>query len=254
MTEPRDRILGCACELYLEDGFEGFSMRKLARAVGVTAPALYRHYESKERVLLDVVGEAHKILAQYLYRSLAGTSPEDRFARAGKAYLDFALDHPRYFKMIFAFTDFMGLEEIPDEIGDHTCAIGQFWDDRVRECMEAGMLRRYAGEQIGLTLWAHAYGLISLYLRGMLQVPQAVFREMYRESFERILVGLAEEPFARKILVEGTAAPTAGAEALAGGNGAEDRDRDAAEAAVDGPGEDDPAESGRGTPAEEAPA
>ena len=44
MSEQREHILTCACELYLEDGLEGFSMRKLARDVGVTAPALYRYY------------------------------------------------------------------------------------------------------------------------------------------------------------------------------------------------------------------
>src|SRR5690606_6240441 len=47
MSEQRERILACACELYLTDGLDGFSMRKLARSLGVTAPALYRHYESK---------------------------------------------------------------------------------------------------------------------------------------------------------------------------------------------------------------
>ena len=53
-TEQRDRILACACDLYLADGLDGFSMRKLARSLGVTAPALYRHYGSKERVLLGI--------------------------------------------------------------------------------------------------------------------------------------------------------------------------------------------------------
>jgi len=191
MNEPRQRILNCACELYLKDGFEGFSMRKLARAVGVTAPALYRHYENREKVLLDVVLEGHKVLGQYLYTALAGPTPRERFSRAGQAYLDFALDHPRYFQMIHAFTEAMGLEEIPDEVAEETCAIGQFWDDRVRECMDAGVLRRGDPEQIGLTLWAQAYGLISLFLRGMLDVPEDVFRGLYRGCFLRILVGLA---------------------------------------------------------------
>lgn len=199
MTDARDRILTCACELYLEDGFDGFSMRKLARAVGVTAPALYRHYEGKEKVLLDVVGEAHKLLSQYLYAALSGPTPRERFRRAGEAYLDFALDHPRYFQMIHAFTEFMGLDEVPDEISAQTCAVGQFWDDRVRECMDAGVLRRDDPEQTSLALWAQAYGLISLYLRGLLDVPEDGFRVLYQGSFARILSGLAEGEVAAEI-------------------------------------------------------
>jgi AcrR family transcriptional regulator len=197
MTDQRERILTCACELYLDDGFEGFSMRKLARAVGVTAPALYRHYDGKEKVLLDVVGEAHKVLGQYLYASLSGETARERFQRAGQAYMEFALDHPRYFQMIHAFTEFMGLEEIPEEVLAETCAIGRFWDDRVRECMEAGVLKLGDPQQVGLALWAHAYGLISLYLRGLLDVPEEIFRSIYSTSFRRILVGLATEELAQ---------------------------------------------------------
>ena len=202
MTQPRDRILGCACELYLKDGFEGFSMRKLARRVGVTAPALYRHYENREKVLLDVVGQAHNVLAQYLYRSLAGETPRERFSRAGEAYLDFALDHPRYFQMIYSFAEFMGLDEVPEEVAEETCAVERFWHDRVRECVEAGLLRPASPEEIGLSLWAHAYGLISLYLRGMLDVTEEVFRQLYRSSFIRLLRGVATPAYAAQLDAE----------------------------------------------------
>jgi AcrR family transcriptional regulator len=199
MNEPRDRILNCACELYLKDGFEGFSMRKLAREVGVTAPALYRHYENREELLLEVVGEAHKILAQYLYRSLTEPTPQERFGRAGEAYLEFALDHPRYFQMIHSFAEFMGLEEVPEAVEDGACAIQRFWDDRVRECMDAGVLRVDAPEQIGLALWAQGYGLISLYLRGLLQLSEEEFRQAYSASFARILRGMATGAYSQDL-------------------------------------------------------
>ncbi|NIP56498.1 MAG: TetR family transcriptional regulator, partial [Gemmatimonadetes bacterium] len=69
MSIQREQILACACDLYLKGGLEGVSMRRLAREVGVTAPAIYRHFEGKEDVLLGVVGEAYKTLAQYLHRA-----------------------------------------------------------------------------------------------------------------------------------------------------------------------------------------
>ena len=43
-------MLSEACDLLISGGIEGLSMRKLAKRVGVTAPALYRHYASKEMV------------------------------------------------------------------------------------------------------------------------------------------------------------------------------------------------------------
>jgi AcrR family transcriptional regulator len=179
-------------------------MRKLADAVGVTAPALFRHYGGKEEVLLDVMGEAHSDLMGYLTRARQGQTPLERFSLAGAAYLDFALENPRWFKMIYAFAEFIGLEELPEEVSRRTCAVQQFWHDRVRECVDAGLLRAEAPEVIGLTLWAHAYGLISLYLKGMLGMPEEAFRQAYRDSFRRIFVGLGTARLGEAMSADGT--------------------------------------------------
>lgn len=191
MTDQREHILGCACDLYLEAGMEGFSMRKLAQQVGVTAPALYRHFENREDLLLQVVGEAHNVLGSYLYRALSASTPRERFSAAGEAYMEFALEHPRYFQIMHAFAEHLGLSEVPVEVEERMGGVKRFWDDRVRECMESGVLRRDDPDRVGLTLWAHAYGLLSLYLRGLLDAPESAFRELYGDSFARILRGLA---------------------------------------------------------------
>ena len=190
MSEQRDRILSCACEMYLQDGLDGFSMRKLARVLGVTAPALYRHYESKERVLLDVVGEAYRTLIQYLHRALQGRTPEDRFRLAGDGFLDFALEHPRYYEVLFMGVELLAVEAVRAETADQGCAVGQFWNDRVREAIGAGMLREGDPQAIGVTLWAHAHGLISLHLKGMLPIDEGAFRTLFKQSSARMLQGL----------------------------------------------------------------
>jgi AcrR family transcriptional regulator len=207
MSEQRDKILACACELYLEDGLDGFSMRKLARSVGVTAPALYRHYESKERVLLDVVGEAYERLAQYLYQALQGRTPEERLRMAGQGYLAFALEQPRLYEMLFAHPDIMGVGDGSPEIEAQACAVGQFWNDRVRECMDAGMFRSTDPADVSVTMWAHSHGLISLYLLGALRVDEETFRRLYRISSNRVMRGLAPPEYGERLetAMEGSA-------------------------------------------------
>jgi len=192
MSEQRARILSHACEVFLRDGLDGFSMRKLAKEVGVTAPALYRHFENRERVLLSVVGEAYKVFGQYLYRALSGRSPLERFVLAGEAYLDFVLEHPRLYDMLFIPPAVLGLDDFPEDVASLACATGQFWMDRVRECIDAGILTRGDPEGIARTLWGHAHGLVSLYLNGALDLSEKEFRSFYRISGERILSGLGE--------------------------------------------------------------
>ena len=201
----REKILACACDLYLSDGLDGFSMRKLARSLGVTAPALYRHYESKERVLFDVVGEGYRQLIQYLHRALEGRTPEERFRMAGDGYLEFALRHPRYYEVLFLGVD-LRVDQVPEEITAQGCAVGQFWNDRVRECIEAGLLREGDPEAIGISLWSHAHGLISLYLKGMLPLAEDELRALYRASCARVLVGLGTGAYAERLAEAAAAA------------------------------------------------
>mgnify|MGYP001544891013 CR=1 FL=1 len=195
MSESRERILALACDLYLSDGLDGFSMRKLAKAVGVTAPALYRHFDSKERLLQDVMVQAYEQFAQYLYRALAGTTSRDRFRMASSAYLDFALDHPKLYDMLFATPATSGLRAASDELEALGCAIGQFWHDRVRECMDDGILLEGDHEGISTTLWAHAHGLITLHRKGVLMregtLDEMEFRRLFELSGLRMLRGLA---------------------------------------------------------------
>lgn len=195
MSEQRDNILVHACDLFLRDGLDGFSMRRLAKAVGVTAPALYRHYDSKEALLHDVLSEAYRRMARHLYQALEAATPRDRLRLAGEGYLSFALEHPRLYDALFASPELVGLVDIPEEVEAQGCAVGRFWNDRIRECMDAGILRRQDPEAVGLTLWAHAHGMISLYSRGLLspgeETDPDTFRSIYRASMRRLFRGLA---------------------------------------------------------------
>lgn len=199
MSDQRENILAHACDLYLAEGLEGFSMRKLARAVGVTAPALYRHFESREYVLADVVREAYREFSAYLYRALEGRTPEERLRRAGEGYLEFALEHPRWYQMVYVAPEKIGQETLREDIEAQGCAIHQFWVDRLRECMDAGLLAPTDPVDIALTLWAHAHGLIKLYQNGHFQMDDDEFRELYRASGARIMMGIATDAYRREL-------------------------------------------------------
>lgn len=197
MSIQRDQILRCACDLFLADGIEGFSMRKLARCVGCTAPALYRHYENKEEVMRDVASEAYRLFAQYLYRALEGRTPVERFIMAGRSYVDFALEHPALYEVIYVPPDVLGAAGGEGALGEQACAIGQFWSDRVRELMDDGFLVKGDPQAVSLTLWGHAHGLISIFHRGLLETREREsFRALLIDSFFRMMEGLGTEAFA----------------------------------------------------------
>ena len=195
MPAQRERILACACELYLETGLPGFSMRKLAKNVGVTAPALYRHYDGKEKVLADVVREAYQAYQGYVYRALQASTPIERFFQAGEGYLDFALENPRWYKIMFSSPERLGMKELPDDIEAMGWGVHQFWIDRVRECMQVGLLKEADPLQTALTMWAHAHGMILLYQQGFFPMDREEFQSLFEKSGARMMSGFATSSF-----------------------------------------------------------
>jgi AcrR family transcriptional regulator len=207
MSDQRDRILACACELYLSDGLDGFSMRKLAKQVGVTAPALYRHYDGREAVLADVLRQAYRTFTRYIYRALSAPTPFERFAGAGEGYLDFVIEQPRWYSILHSSLDALGMEALPSDIEAMGQAVHQFWNDRVRECMDAGILKEDDPQKVSLTMWAHSHGMVQLYHEGHCRMEEAQFRALFDESHDRLMAGVATDEFAAELAARSVSAP-----------------------------------------------
>ena len=90
----------------------------------------------------------------------------------------------------------LGMDEMPADIEAMSSARHQFWIDRVRECMDAGILKDGDPSQTGLTMWAHALGLVHLYRQGHFRIDEAAFRALFKESGARLMDGVATEAFA----------------------------------------------------------
>jgi AcrR family transcriptional regulator len=81
------------------------SLRGIAARVGVTAPAIYRHFPDKDALLLAAAAEEFAAFDRVIRVAAGqGTGPFDALARAGRAYLAFGLDHPEPYRVLFGAT------------------------------------------------------------------------------------------------------------------------------------------------------
>ena len=104
MSTPtlRDRILETASQLFASQGFEQTSMRQIARASGCTAPAIYLHFKDKEALQFAAVQRAFERLARALDEATRfGPGALFRLQRVGWAYVEFGLEHPHPYKLMF---------------------------------------------------------------------------------------------------------------------------------------------------------
>jgi AcrR family transcriptional regulator len=73
----RGEILDAALAVFGEKGYASGTMREIAARVGVSEPAIYRHYESKEAILTDIVATAGDRITGEMRRGLAAVSREN---------------------------------------------------------------------------------------------------------------------------------------------------------------------------------
>ncbi|MBX3270331.1 MAG: TetR/AcrR family transcriptional regulator [Sandaracinaceae bacterium] len=200
----KDRILACARDIYLAEGLSGLSLRAVARCAGITAPAIYRHFDDKEDLLWAVCQRGHELFASYLARGLKGATPRERLVATGMGYLDFALEHRPYYVIMFvAPPEHFGLERLAERSADEGGATFQMLVDRVRECVDAGVLSRADPVAHAVVIWGHVHGLVTIEqrlprdpeARRLLAPPPIAtdeqFRALYRRSIEALLDGLA---------------------------------------------------------------
>jgi AcrR family transcriptional regulator len=91
----REQILATAAELFAERGFNGVSINDIGAAVGITGPALYRHFPSKDAVLGEMLLDvSRRLLEQAQDVATAVPEPRERMERLVDVQVAFALAEP----------------------------------------------------------------------------------------------------------------------------------------------------------------
>jgi AcrR family transcriptional regulator len=94
-TRRRAQILAVAAQLFAKHGFHGVTIADLGAAVGVSGPALYRHFDGKEALLAEMlVGISEHLLTGGQERAAAGGTPRETLIALVEFQADFALREP----------------------------------------------------------------------------------------------------------------------------------------------------------------
>jgi AcrR family transcriptional regulator len=160
--ELRQAILTAAGELFLEQGYERFSLRKVAERIGYSPTTIYLYFRDKDDLLFTVVDEGFEQFGQQLTAAAASTDdPWERLISLGRAYVKFGLQNPVYYQLMFMQrTDFLTRRQA----GKDQPRIASFrvLQQTVQQAIDAGVLRPGDAESYSDVLWALVHGMVSL--------------------------------------------------------------------------------------------
>ena len=99
----RAELLDTAVEQLRNNGAEELSLRALARAIGVSQTAPYRHFADKSELLAAMATRGYRELYAALRSAMrnAGGNPDEQMAAVAHAYVDYAAENPQLFKLMF---------------------------------------------------------------------------------------------------------------------------------------------------------
>jgi AcrR family transcriptional regulator len=191
MSDLKARISLTAQELFLSEGVEGVTMRRIAEGVGVSATAIYRHFRDKEEILEEIIDAGLASLSSYLRPALEAKDPFQRLKGLIDAYLRFGLEQPRYFDLAFLVPG--RVMHLPEELEHHSRATFKLAVQQVALCMEAGIFRKEDPIETTVYLWSTAHGLVMLQRMNRLGDDKEKFSRLYKTTIERAIRGLCEK-------------------------------------------------------------
>jgi AcrR family transcriptional regulator len=102
----RDAILEAARKIVQEDGVNALSVREIARRIEYSPAALYEYFGSKEEIVAAICLEGFRLLTLALRAVPPELSPKEGLRALGHRYVQFALEYPDYFLLMFSKLNF----------------------------------------------------------------------------------------------------------------------------------------------------
>ena len=162
--QTREKIMDAAREMFAREGYEAVSMRRIADAIEYSPTAIYVHFKDKRDLFRGVCREDFARLTQLAQKVGQIADPVERIRRIGYAYIEFALEHPNHYRLMF-------MTRHQNEPGDDLPGKGDpdvdgytLLKQTVAQAIAKGRLRPdFRNVELATqTLWAAVHGMASL--------------------------------------------------------------------------------------------
>lgn len=195
----RKRLLDAAREVFVELGYEGATLRRIAQRAGYTTGAVVHHFRDKESMILTLCEVDFLALGHEFERLKAVADPVERLRGIGRSYCAFAVRNPNHYRLMFMTAH---PEPAPEAIGIERGNPDEdayaFLRMAVAEALESGRFRPeyHDADLIAQVLWSGVHGIVSLYLTKAHDpwLHWSPFEERAEAMVSALLRGLVAKP------------------------------------------------------------
>jgi len=179
----KNALIQAGVDILARDGLGGLSLRKVAKQAGVSHTAPYAHFKDKQALIAAISTEGFKQLHSQIesVKKTYRAKPETLLIETAWAYVQFALNEPDRFKLMFSSV--LEKEKEYPEFVEISQDNFQQLVEIVELCQQANILKDGESDLIALSVWGTVHGFVSLLLEG--QISHAVLE---KGSLKEILI------------------------------------------------------------------
>jgi AcrR family transcriptional regulator len=159
----RGEILEAAERIFVADGYEGATIRKIAEEVGVSSTALYMHFHDKACILAEIVQRTvAQLLEQNTEIARRPLDPVTRTRMLLEAYMRWGLAHPNAYELVYIARRPVSTQPTPERTTDLSRKCYEAFAGVVREAADAGRLRTGDADAAAQAMWMACHGVVTL--------------------------------------------------------------------------------------------
>ena len=175
----RKKILDAAMKLFLSEGYEKVSIRKIADTIEYSPATVYLYFKDKTAIFNSLQKIAFDKFYDALAESLQIKDVKKRLDVMGELYMKYALENPEYYDLMFIMS-------APIDREKDAC----FMDDRafkllnqtIEDVFKKKGIKNVDVEAATFLLWGFSHGLASLVIRKRLgMIPEQHLKDLFKK-------------------------------------------------------------------------
>ncbi|WP_184722114.1 TetR/AcrR family transcriptional regulator [Caulobacter sp.] len=163
-AERREEILDAALTLFSQKGVHAVSTRQIAELAGISQPALYAYFATKDHIAAELCVRAFATLRQRMFDAGVTCQPTpDTFERALRVYIDFGLEEPNAYRVAFMLEKGAGfIEQTDGRPMEAGLEVFHVFYEIISGFHAQGLMAGDDPLAVTQSLWAGLHGLVAL--------------------------------------------------------------------------------------------
>ncbi|RJP77769.1 MAG: TetR/AcrR family transcriptional regulator [Desulfobacteraceae bacterium] len=206
IAAAKETILAHAVQLIIQEGYHGFSMRKLASRLGIAAKTIYNYFKNKDELYLVILTKGFELLySQFRDAYHSRHNPLERIDAMAETYLDFGLQENSFYNLMFTwhvpkYNDYRGtmMEPAARRELEMALKVADFFVQAIQECGDKdSLIPEEKARFLMIAFWTQMHGYIAGYnntlLNYMHENPIALKEKilvLMKDNFRKELKGL----------------------------------------------------------------